>query len=154
MYFPPTIRSDGFVQRLFSLSSSLARWGALATVAMGVLVSGLAGGSPAAGLERDQGSPVAAVDQATHDFGEVYEGEHLSHTFTVRNTGPVPLELRDPAAKAQNEGSEGNGLVAAALRSELGRGLTDFGDRAAISPTRLPNQTRATLTYPLLPPAG
>ena len=123
-------------------------------MAMGVLVSGLAGGSPAAGLERDQGSPVAAVDQATHDFGEVYEGEHLSHTFTVRNTGPVPLELRDPAAKAQNEGSEGNGLVAAALRSELGRGLTDFGDRAAISPVRLATQGGARLNEPMLATGG
>jgi hypothetical protein len=78
-------------------------------------------GSPAVGLPRDQGSPVAVVDQASHDFGEVYEGERISHTFRIRNTGTAPLEIREPDPKAENDSpstSARNAPVVAALRPE------------------------------------
>jgi HYDIN/CFA65/VesB family protein len=39
--------------------------------------------------------PEAAIERARHDFGKVFAGEELSHTFIVRNVGNAPLELSD-----------------------------------------------------------
>jgi uncharacterized protein (DUF58 family) len=39
----------------------------------------------------------AVVDETRYDFGEVFKGEALNHTFKVRNTGVVPLKLNDAA---------------------------------------------------------
>ncbi len=35
--------------------------------------------------------PAVAVDQPTHDFGRVTEGDKISHVFTIRNGGDAPL---------------------------------------------------------------
>ena len=83
-------------------------------------------------LAVEQGTPVAAVGETTYDFGEVYEGEHLAHTFRVRNTGSAPLELRDPAAKAENP-TGGGGVVAASLRADPVARSDSFAQGAIVS---------------------
>jgi hypothetical protein len=37
--------------------------------------------------------PRVACDDAAHDFGDVVQGERLTHAFRLRNTGPVPLRI-------------------------------------------------------------
>lgn len=123
------------------------------TAAMCVLVSERPGRVPAAGVELNQGSPIATVDQVTHDFGEVYEGEHISHTFTIRNTGTVPLEIRDPAVKAQNEFKNRDAVVAATLRAEGSYRTAGLWGSATIPPTRYVVEAGARRPGPL-PAAG
>jgi hypothetical protein len=93
------------------------------------------------------------VDQATHDFGEVYEGEHLSHTFTIRNPGTAPLEIRDPALKAQNEAAAMNTFVAAALRHEGTSAGPGLRATAAIAPVSQAPEADARIAR-LLPAAS
>jgi len=38
--------------------------------------------------------PKIAVDQRQHDFGQVWEGVQLEHTFTVTNQGDEELLIR------------------------------------------------------------
>lgn len=45
--------------------------------------------SPAASKSQ----PQAVLDATRHDYGDVFEGEELEHTFTVRNTGNAVLTL-------------------------------------------------------------
>ena len=40
-------------------------------------------------------APVIHMDQTTHTFPAVFEGERLSHDFMVSNQGSVDLELED-----------------------------------------------------------
>ncbi|MCZ2357403.1 MAG: DUF1573 domain-containing protein [Bacteroidia bacterium] len=35
------------------------------------------------------------VDSETHDFGKITEGEKVSHTFKIKNTGQNPLVIND-----------------------------------------------------------
>jgi hypothetical protein len=41
------------------------------------------------------GGPQLAVPEPSHDFGEVAEGEVVSHEFTLRNTGTEALQIAD-----------------------------------------------------------
>lgn len=41
------------------------------------------------------GGPQLAVPEPSHDFGEVAEGEVISHEFTLRNTGTEALQIAD-----------------------------------------------------------
>ena len=36
-------------------------------------------------------APRAVLEESTHDFGEVWEGEALRHVFRFRNGGSAPL---------------------------------------------------------------
>lgn len=38
-------------------------------------------------------APVIAVDEAAYDFGEVLEGQFVTHVFTLSNLGDEPLEI-------------------------------------------------------------
>ena len=39
--------------------------------------------------------PQAQVPETTYDFGEVFEDQKLSHTFTIKNIGDALLEIKD-----------------------------------------------------------
>ena len=117
--FPRIITLNRFILSLAVLKQSASSrslrplWlTAVFTAVISVLAWGMAI-YPIVIAAASQSFPVASAEQTTYDFGEVYEGEHISHTFTVRNTGSVALELRDPAAKAENPASDRNVRVAA-----------------------------------------
>jgi hypothetical protein len=40
-----------------------------------------------------QNQPKISFDYFNYDAGEVYEGENVIHTFTVKNTGTAQLEI-------------------------------------------------------------
>ena len=42
--------------------------------------------------------PHLAIDAASYDVGEVYEGETIVHAFTVKNTGTAELSIKDVKA--------------------------------------------------------
>lgn len=41
-----------------------------------------------------EGAPIIYVDKTTHTFQPVFEGEELSHTFTVFNKGTTDLHIK------------------------------------------------------------
>lgn len=41
-----------------------------------------------------ENAPVIRVDKTTHTFQPVFEGEELSHTFTVFNKGTAVLHIK------------------------------------------------------------
>jgi hypothetical protein len=41
------------------------------------------------------GGPQLKVPEPTHDFGEVAEGEAVSHEFILQNTGTEALQIAD-----------------------------------------------------------
>jgi hypothetical protein len=51
----------------------------------------LCGGKSYSG--QAQGHPIIHIDQTEHTFGMVFEGEELSHTFTVFNKGTGNLNI-------------------------------------------------------------
>ena len=53
----------------------------------------LAVGSSPRALRAD--APEAVIEITKRDFGEVFAGEDLEYTFTVRNTGTKALELAE-----------------------------------------------------------
>ena len=100
-----------------------------------------------------QSFPVASAEQTTYDFGEVYEGEHIFHTFTVRNTGSAPLEIRDPAAKAENTTGDQNTRMAVDFESRPGR--SRLGGQATVSELSFAAHPQAMAAlHPLLAARG
>lgn len=146
--FPRIITLNRFILSLAVLKQSASSrslrplWlTAVFTAVISVLAWGMAT-YPIAIAAASQSSPVASVDQATYDFGEVYEGEHIFHTFRVRNTGSLPLEIHDPAAKAENSVNDRNTQVA--VDFESGRGISGLAGQAAFSRHSFGGQTHAT----------
>ena len=140
-----------FIQPTRSASSRLLR-AVLFTAAFTGVISVVAWGlaiHPIAILASTQSSPVASVDQPTYDFGEVYEGEHISHTFRVQNTGSVPLELRDPAAKAENPANDRNARVA--VDFESGHDISRLASPATFSDLTSAGRTQAAMAFDPLP---
>ena len=41
----------------------------------------------------ESAAPLAVIESPTHDFGAVYAGEKIYHTFEIRNEGDAPLEI-------------------------------------------------------------
>jgi Protein of unknown function (DUF1573) len=39
--------------------------------------------------------PAMYLPETAYDFGEVEEGTVVTHDFAVKNTGPVPLEIKE-----------------------------------------------------------
>ena len=44
---------------------------------------------------QTKNAPIIHVDKTTHTFQPVFEGEELSHTFTVFNKGTVDLHIKN-----------------------------------------------------------
>ncbi|MBS1508714.1 MAG: DUF1573 domain-containing protein [Bacteroidetes bacterium] len=44
-------------------------------------------------LAQDQSGPAITWDKTTYDFGDIYQGEKVEHTFKFVNTGKQPLVL-------------------------------------------------------------
>ena len=42
----------------------------------------------------EQNQPSISFDSITHDAGEVFEGETVTHTFIVKNTGTAELAIK------------------------------------------------------------
>lgn len=42
---------------------------------------------------EDNPAPRIHFPESVHDFGTISRGGHISHVFSVRNTGSAPLEL-------------------------------------------------------------
>jgi len=111
-------------------SRAIRRVWASTTVA--VLACGVASMSLSAALAHVQTSSVAIVDQPAYDFGNVYEGEHVSHTFQVRNAGSAPLEIREADARAANSASEDYDFRPATLDAQPGPADSRFPAVAAL----------------------
>ncbi|MFO7859724.1 MAG: hypothetical protein R6U41_00735 [Desulfosalsimonas sp.] len=47
----------------------------------------------AAPAQDDAGRPRAVVENAAHDWGAVYAGEKIIHSFVIANQGDAPLEI-------------------------------------------------------------
>lgn len=41
------------------------------------------------------GKPDLSINNTTHDFGKIPQGEPASHSFTIKNTGDAPLVIKD-----------------------------------------------------------
>jgi len=128
-------------KRLVSSRSVRAAWLTAKFTAVISVLAWVPGVHRIAVVTASQSSPVASVDQATYDFGEVYEGEHIFHTFRVRNTGSLPLEIHDPAAKAENSANDRNTQVA--VDFESGHGIPGLAGQAAFSDHSFGGQTQA-----------
>lgn len=57
------------------------------------LLLGLVCVSPAVVATADTGRPTAAVDEPEHDFGSVFAGKNVLHSFVIKNTGDAPLTI-------------------------------------------------------------
>jgi hypothetical protein len=58
-----------------------------------VLGIGLAQGAQAV-VEEQTAVPVIVVEESIHDFGQVSQGEAVTHDFRVLNQGTAPLEIK------------------------------------------------------------
>ena len=73
----------------------------IALLIFGVASQGLAaqGQNPKPSVGESQAAPQAKegprilIEEAVHDFGEVYEGATVDHGFTVKNTGSAVLNI-------------------------------------------------------------
>ena len=65
---------------------------------MALLLSLFSGGVPAKGGL----APDLSIAQSSHDFGNVFVGEEVEHTFLIRNNGVKPIELRQRVAVGQS----------------------------------------------------
>ncbi|MBC2717396.1 MAG: DUF1573 domain-containing protein [Desulfobacteraceae bacterium] len=46
----------------------------------------------------DEGVPVAVIENASFDFGTIYEGVDVIHDFKIQNKGDADLEIIDVKA--------------------------------------------------------
>ena len=44
-------------------------------------------------VRADEGKPSAVVENPVHNFGLVYAGKSVVHSFTIKNTGDAPLVI-------------------------------------------------------------
>lgn len=66
---------------------------AFSTVASFLLLLGASAGAPAPAAAQDAAKPRAVVVSPVKDFGQVSQGQQISHDFEIRNEGTAPLEL-------------------------------------------------------------
>lgn len=46
-------------------------------------------------FKTKDGKPDISINNMTHDFGKIPQGEPASHSFTIQNTGDAPLVIKD-----------------------------------------------------------
>jgi hypothetical protein len=46
-------------------------------------------------FKTKDGKPDLSINNVTHDFGKIPQGEPASHSFTIQNTGDAPLVIKD-----------------------------------------------------------
>lgn len=46
-----------------------------------------------AAVPAQENAPRAVVENAVHDWGAVYAGEKITHSFVIANHGGAPLEI-------------------------------------------------------------
>jgi hypothetical protein len=46
-------------------------------------------------FKTKDGKPDLSINNVTHDFGKIPQGEPASHSFTIKNTGDAPLVIKD-----------------------------------------------------------
>lgn len=63
------------------------------TVCLAVLMVLLGPIAASAGPDA-AGKPSPVVEQPKHDFGSVYAGTDITHTFNIENAGDAPLHLK------------------------------------------------------------
>jgi hypothetical protein len=51
-------------------------------------------------------APDLTVEQSTFDFGNVFAGEEIEHTFLIRNNGAKPIELRQRVEVGRSPSTE------------------------------------------------
>lgn len=66
---------------------------AFAAISLGVGRSGLARADGPAGKASAASPPVITVEEQVHDFGKVWSGDKLLHSFKITNTGGAPLKI-------------------------------------------------------------
>ena len=56
-------------------------------------------------------APEVILDSTKRDFGDVFAGEELVHVFSIRNDGPVPLELAEKSVTTGRGLPSSRGLI-------------------------------------------
>ena len=70
-----------------------------------------------------QSSPSVDLQESSFDFGEVFSGEVISHTFKVKNTGPAVLDLKFKDAQTPGSVQAPHTQSALRLHSYSGYGI-------------------------------
>lgn len=93
---------------------------ALATAFLLATISGLI---PVQAL--GSAAPDLAVPESSFDFGTAFAGEELEHTFSVRNNGVKPVELRQRTVAGLPPSFDGDrGLRARVLPASFAAGFS------------------------------
>lgn len=64
-------------------------------ISRGVLLAALLTALIAPAVFGGEGRPLAVVDKPVHNFGSVYAGEKIYHSFEIRNKGDDTLVIED-----------------------------------------------------------
>lgn len=83
---------------LFFLASTLFLTHAAAEKVSTETVSVQPEAEHAEGKNPLQQRPQITIDVPNYDVGEIYEGEKISHNFTIKNTGTTDLNIKDVKA--------------------------------------------------------
>src|SRR5262245_39499632 len=84
-----------------AVSLHLADHGRRALLWIGVITLIITASPPVSGLHQKPVQSFARVSISTtsHDFGQVFVGEMLTHIFTIQNSGSIPLTLSEKTAR-------------------------------------------------------
>jgi hypothetical protein len=110
------------------MARGILKWSVAAGSVISLLVALQA---PAAAAQRRAPAPRVEFAETSFDFGTIYQGEDVSHTFVFRNTGNAPLKIEKvrstcgcaPALPAKQEIAPGEeSSIEVTFRAGLMRG--------------------------------